>query len=100
MDQLAATKPATEPRIWSSVLRGLQLPMTEQNLDFPTLLDDCGITEDDLQAVHGKIPLKSYLRVMEHAAATADDPLLGRIFRGSRPEPELAVEKPPAEKAA
>jgi AraC-like DNA-binding protein len=92
VDALAATRPATEPRIWSSVLRGLQLPMTEQNLDFAALLDDCGITEDDLQAVHGKIPLKSYLRVMEHAAATADDPLLGiRLARSCGPETLGAV---------
>ncbi|MEE4163894.1 MAG: AraC family transcriptional regulator ligand-binding domain-containing protein, partial [Woeseiaceae bacterium] len=90
MDQLAT--PATEPRIWSSVVRGLQLPMIEQNLDFGALLDACGIDEEDLQAVHGKIPLKSYLRLMEHAASAAEDPLLGiRLARSCGPETLGAV---------
>lgn len=83
---------ATEPRIWSSVVRGLQLPITEQNLDFTSLLTDCGIAEDDLSKVHGKIPLKHYLRFMEHAAVAADDPLLGiRLARSCGPETLGAV---------
>lgn len=86
------TASATEPRIWSSVVRGLQLPITEQNLDFWQLLADCGIAEDDLQKVHGKIPLRSYLRFMEHAAVVADDPLLGvRLARSCGPETLGAV---------
>lgn len=91
MDQPAAA-PTTEPRIWSSVVRGLQLPITEQNLDFSELLADSGIAEDDLKKVQGKIPLKSYLRFMEHAAAAADDPLLGiRLARSCGPETLGAV---------
>ncbi len=90
MNQTATA--TTEPRIWSSVVRGLQLPITEQNLDFAALLDESGISEDDLQKVHGKVPLKSYLRFMEHAAATADDPLLGiRLARSCGPETLGAV---------
>ncbi len=91
MDQAVQTG-ATEPRIWSSVLRGLQLPLSEHNLDFSALLDDCGIAEDDLQKVHSKIPLKSYLRFMEHAAVVADDPLLGiKLARSCGPETLGAV---------
>ncbi len=91
MEQPAASS-AVEPRIWSSVVRGLQLPITEQNLDFDTLLEASGIAPDDLQKVHGKIPLKSYLRFMENAAIAADDPLLGiRLARSCGPETLGAV---------
>jgi len=87
-----AAVPLTEPRIWSSVVRGLQLPITEHNLDFSNLLRDCGISGDDLQSVHGKIPLRNYLRFMEHAAEVAGDPLLGvRLARSCGPETLGAV---------
>ncbi len=77
----------TEPRIGSSVIRGVQLPLVDHNVDYVGLLEDCGIREDDLQKVHGKIPLKKYLRFMEQAAAVADDPLLGiRLARACGPE--------------
>jgi AraC-like DNA-binding protein len=87
-----ATSSSAEPRIWSSVVRGLQLPITEQNLDFDSLLKASGIAQEDLKKVHGKIPLKSYLRFMEHAAEAADDPLLGiRLARSCGPETLGAV---------
>ena len=83
---------ATEPRIWSSVLRGLQLPISEQNLDFSELLGKSDIREQDLQKVHSKIPLKSYLRFMELAAEDANDPLLGvKLARSCGPETLGAV---------
>ena len=82
----------TEPRIWSSVVRGLQLPLVEHNVDYTALLADCDIAEDDLSRVQGKIPLKKYLKFMEHAAVVADDPLLGiRIARSCGPETLGAV---------
>ena len=88
----SAPQHLTEPRIWSSVVRGLQLPLAEQNVDYQALLADCEITEDDLKKVHGKIPLKKYLRFMEHAATIADDPLLGiRLARSCGPETLGAV---------
>ena len=88
----SATSSAAEPRIWSSVVRGLQLPITEHNLDFDALLESSGIAPEDLQTVHGKIPLKSYLRFMEHAAVAASDPLLGiRLARSCGPETLGAV---------
>lgn len=82
----------TEPRIWSSVIRGLQLPLIENNVNYADLLHDCGIAEDDLQQVHGKVPLKKYLKFMENAAIIADDPLLGvRLARSCGPETLGAV---------
>ena len=84
--------PLAEPRIWSSVVRGLQLPLAEHNVDYAGLLADCDIAEDDLSKVQGKIPLKKYLKFMEHAAVVADDPLLGiRIARSCGPETLGAV---------
>jgi AraC-like DNA-binding protein len=86
------TQQLTEPRIWSSVVRGLQLPLTELNLDFAELLASCGIDEDDLRKVHGKVPLRRYLRLMESAAVLAGDPLLGlRLARSCGPETLGAV---------
>ncbi len=92
MAQRVNTRPPPEPEIWSSVVRGLQLPFAEQNIDYATLLRDCDISEEDLHRVHGKIPLRKYLRFMEHAAAAADDPLLGiRLARSCGPETLGAV---------
>ena len=83
----AKARSGREPLIWSSVLRGLELPISEQNLDFDALLESCEIARDDLLHVHGKISLKKYLRFMEQAARTADDPLLGiRMARSCGPE--------------
>ena len=88
----ATTQTPTEPRIWSSVVRGLQLPLTEHNIDFEQLLSSCGIDQDDLQKVHGKVPLRRYLRLMETAAELAGDPLLGvRLARSCGPETLGAV---------
>lgn len=85
-------KNIAEPRIWSSVVRGLQLPLTELNVDYLALLADCDITEEDLKIVHGKIPLKKYLKFMEHAATISHDPLLGiRLARSCGPETLGAV---------
>lgn len=82
----------TEPRIWSSVVRGLQLPLTEHNIDYQSLLAACDISEDDLAHIQNKIPLKNYLRLMEQAAIIADDPLLGiRLARSCGPETLGAV---------
>ncbi len=66
-----------EPLIWASVLRGLQLPLAEHNLDFAALLQEVGVEPEDLGRLQGKVPLKSYLRLMERAAEQAGDPLIG-----------------------
>ncbi|RME62354.1 MAG: AraC family transcriptional regulator [Alphaproteobacteria bacterium] len=85
-----ATAPKTqpqEPRIWSSVIRGLLLPLAEHNVDTAGLLAMHGIADSDLQKPHGEIPLKTYLKFMEAAAAQAGDPLLGlRLARSAGPE--------------
>ena len=92
MDSEIKTRNLREPRIWSSVIRGLQFPLTEHQVDFQELLHVAGISQDDLTKSHGKVPLKSYLRFMEHAAVVADDPLLGiRLARSCGPETLGAV---------
>lgn len=68
------------------------MPLTEHNIDFQELLGICGIAEKDLTTAQGKVPLKSYLRMMEQAAIIADDPLLGiRLARSCGPETLGAV---------
>ena len=80
------------PSIWSSVLRGLQLPFAEQNLDFLALLESCEIEPGDLSRAHSKIPLERYLKLMNRAAGLANDPLLGiRLARTCGPETLGAV---------
>ena len=92
MPKSSAAQELTEPRIWSSVVRGLQLPLHEHNIDFQALLNSCGINEEGLNKAQGKIPLKRYLRFMEEAAVTADDPLLGvKLARSCGPETLGAV---------
>lgn len=81
-----------EPYIWSSVLRGLELPLLEHNVDFSALLADCDVSTADLQAIHGEVPLKKYLRFINSAAEVAGDPLLGaRLARSAGPETLGAV---------
>lgn len=76
-----------EPHIWSSVLRGLQLPLEENNVDYLALLGECEIDAEILERIHGEIPFRNYLRFMETAAVRADDPLLGiRLARAAGPE--------------
>lgn len=76
-----------EPRIWSSVIRGLQLPLAEHNIELRALMAAHGISEDDIRKPHGEIPLKKYLSLMEAAAVEANDPLLGvRLARSAGPE--------------
>ena len=87
MTKSAHRHTATEPHIWSSVVRGLQLPLEEHNIDYLQLLDVCEIHEADLQQVRGKVPLKKYLRFIEIAAEWSGDPLLGaRLARSAGPE--------------
>ena len=87
-----ATRSERAPGIWSSVLRGLRLPLAEQNIDFLALLEARGIAERDLERAHRKIPLTKYLRFMEQAAVVANDPLLGiRLARSCGPETLGAV---------
>ena len=87
-----AELPTAEPRISSSVLRGLRLPLTEQNLDFDELLSECKLSADDVQRSHGKVPMRGYLRFMERAAHKANDPLLGiKLARSTGPESLGAV---------
>ncbi|MGI9233726.1 MAG: AraC family transcriptional regulator [Woeseiaceae bacterium] len=86
------TQELTEPRIWSSVIQGLRLPLTELNVDFQQLLDCSDISEEDLAKSQGKVPLKRYLHFMEQASILADDPLLGiRLARSCGPETLGAV---------
>lgn len=92
MASLLTTQELTEPRIWSSVIQGLRLPLTELNVDFQELLARSNITAEDLTKIQGKIPLKRYLHFMEQAAILADDPLLGiRLARSCGPETLGAV---------
>jgi len=87
MAQPNKPSPSVQPHIWSSVLRGLQLPLTEHNVDYAALLDECDIPETELQKVHGQVSFKKYLRFIELAAVKADDPLLGiRLARSAGPE--------------
>ncbi|MFZ9126038.1 MAG: AraC family transcriptional regulator [Steroidobacteraceae bacterium] len=88
----ASARPRVEPLIWASVLRGLQLPLAEHNLDFGTLLAEVGVAPEDLVKLQGKVPLRSYLRLMERAAELANDPLIGaRMGRSCGPETLGAV---------
>lgn len=78
---------AREPRIWSSVVRGLIVPLAEHDIDSAALLDCVGITEGDLQKPHGKIALRKYLQFIDEASIWAEDPLLGlRLARSAGPE--------------
>lgn len=87
MTRPALQRQAPEPRIWSSVIRGLQLPLAEHNLDPGQLIVACGILPEDLQKPHSEIPLKKYLKFLETAADWARDPLLGaRLARSAGPE--------------
>lgn len=87
MKYRARHAPATEPRIWASVVRGLELPLIEQSLDPDRLYAECGIARADLQKVQGSIPLKKYLSLLEVAARAANDPLLGiRLAQSTGPE--------------
>jgi len=76
-----------EPRIWSSVIRGLELPVIEQNLDFNAILSECGISRQDITKTQNTVPLRKYLEFLESAALKAEDPLLGiRLARAAGPE--------------
>lgn len=76
-----------EPRIWSSVLRGLLTPMAEHHINVDELLRDNDISAEELGRSNGEIPLKKYLQVLEHAARVAEDPLLGiRLARFAGPQ--------------
>lgn len=76
-----------EPRIWSSVIRGLQVPLSDYNIDTDALLKTHEIADIDLQKPHGEIPLRRYLNFLEDAARRADDPLLGlKLARFAGPE--------------
>lgn len=87
MNQLARQLQLQEPRIWSSVIRGLLLPLAENNIDTKALLNAHGIDEADLDKPHGELPLKKYLKLLEAAAVEANDPLLGaRLARSAGPE--------------
>lgn len=75
------------PRIDSSVLRSLLLPLVEHNCDSSQLMKDCGIARDLVDDPQGKVPLESYLRLLNLAAHRAGDPLLGiRLARSAGPE--------------
>lgn len=76
-----------EPRIWSSVIRGLELPLIEHNLDPDILLKKCEIEREDLKKTQNSIPLRKYLKFIEIAAQEAGDPLLGiKLARAAGPE--------------
>lgn len=76
-----------EPQIWSSVVRNLQLPLSEMGLDAQRLLQDAGIDERALEHPHGQVPLSRYLHCMNLAASWADDPLIGiKLARMVGPE--------------
>lgn len=85
--KLNQTPSLQEPRIWSSVIRGLLLPLAEYNIDAKALLAAHDIDEADLDRSHGEVPLKKYLKFIETAALEAEDPLLGaRLARSAGPE--------------
>ena len=66
-----------EPQIWSSVIRNLQLPLSETGLDVQSLLQAASIEPRTLEHPHGQVPLSRYLNFMNLAAERAQDPLLG-----------------------
>ncbi|MGS2723155.1 AraC family transcriptional regulator [Porticoccus sp. GXU_MW_L64] len=69
--------PLPEPRIWSSILRNLRLPMKEQGVDIDHLLRQCGISPEGMDRPNSSMPLRTYLEIMETAAKLTNDPLLG-----------------------
>ena len=82
-----AYRDATEPHINSSVLRGLQLPITEHDIDYGALLARCGLDREEIEKQNGEIPFRNYLQFMEKAAEVAGEPLLGiRLSRSAGPE--------------
>ena len=87
MSSTAGVLSAIEPSIWSSVIRNLQLPLNERHLDTDSLLQQCGISPQELEHPHTPIPLSKYLLFMESAAELAEEPLLGiQLARTSGPE--------------
>lgn len=76
-----------EPQIWSSVVRNLQLPLSEMGLDTRRLLRVAGIEARALEHPHGQVPLSRYLHCMNLAANWANDPLIGiKLARHVGPE--------------
>lgn len=76
-----------EPRIWSSVIRGLILPMEELHLDPSAMLAQCGIPADALEKSRHSIPLRKYLQFMNLAEKQSNEPLIGiHLARSAGPE--------------
>lgn len=65
-----------EPQQWSSVLRSLQLPLSEYGIEVTELLNECNISIHELEHPHGLIPLSHYINFLNKATLEADDPLL------------------------
>ncbi|WP_172439022.1 AraC family transcriptional regulator [Porphyrobacter sp. TH134] len=75
------------PKIGSSVLRSMMLPLAEQNCDPGQLIADCGIARALVDDPEGRVPLENYLKLLNLAAERAGDPLLGiRLARAAGPE--------------
>jgi len=76
-----------EPRMWCSVIRGLFLPLTEQNIDPDVLLAECGIEKNEIQGPHDEVSLRKYLNFFAAASSAANDPLLAlRLARAASAE--------------
>jgi len=83
---------APEPRIWAAVIRGLELPLAEHDLNFADLLAAAGIAMDEIERAQGGVSLRKYLTFVETAAQAAGDPLLGlRMARSTGPDALGAV---------
>ena len=76
-----------EPRIWSSVIRGMILPMEELQLAPHDLLSQCDIPRDAIDKSQHSIPIRKYLQFLNLCAAQANDPLIGvHLARLAGPE--------------
>jgi len=70
------SKQILEPQQWSSVIRSLQLPLAEYDIEINRLLSECGINQHELEQPHGQIPLSHYLNFLNRITLEVDDPLL------------------------
>ena len=92
MDSNQTNQEYGEPRIGTSVIRGLELALAECEVDYTELLSIADIDTRELQKLNGQVSLRKYLNFMEQASILADDPILGiRLARSCGAETLGAV---------